>query len=168
MRPTANELPSSGNGTLILTVENADCPGPQSVWFSWGSTYPVERSSTVDGLTYLELASPESPQSGDFLVMLTDGPSWTLTFLDPAIRVSCTGRSCNAAVTSGQPFYAIVSNMQVTSASQLEVVIADSAATFTLVSSNATETVLLITPPECTNCRFSSRSVHLMSKTMSA
>ncbi len=162
IRPKA-ELPTIGNGTLIVTVENAGCPGPQSVWLSWGSAFPIERSHIDGRLTYLYMTAPKSPQAGDYLMILSEGPSWPLTFLDPLVSVSCLGRGCIASVSQGTPFYATVSNMQVTSASQLEVSIADSPVVFTLVSSNATETVLLIIPPDCANCRFSPRSHHCRS-----
>jgi hypothetical protein len=158
VRPTPNQLPSTGNGTLILTVENVGCPAPASVWFSWGRAFPVRRSVSVGALTYLELTSPEAPQPGDFLIMVSEAVL-SVTFANPDITITCLGRGCNAAATQGVPFTVVITKMPVTSASQLEVTIADTRATFTLVSSDDATTVLLITPPACTNCRYSSRSV---------
>jgi hypothetical protein len=159
-RPLANQAPFDGRGTLTWAVENLECGQTPALLFSWGLTLESSKIvGTAGTRTFIEITPPASPKPGAYLIIMPGG-SWPITFFDSAVTVTCVGSTgCNAPVSSGAQFQAIVTNMPVTSASELDVTIADLPAIFSLVSSNASHTVLLITPPDCSACRFSSRFV---------
>jgi hypothetical protein len=160
-RPLANQAPYDGRGILTLALENMECTQIPSLLFSWGLTVESSRiriTGTAGSRTFIEMTPPASPKPGPYLI-ITSGGSWPMVFFDSDFSVSCAGSSgCNAPVSTGAQFRAIVTNMPVASASELDVTIADLPVTFALVTSDASHTVLLITPPDCSACRFSSRS----------
>ncbi len=161
-RPRVNQVPMIRNSTLIVTLQNVGCSTPEVVFFSWGASVPVQRYSTVGTTTTMELMPPESPHGGTFLMMLPSGESWPLTFLDPTLTITCLGQGCNAPVSQGSPVYVVVHNISASSESELIVSIASMDVPFVVVSSTQNQTLLYITPPDCSACRYSSRSVPTM------
>ena len=154
--PMSNAVPFQGQGVLTLTFKNLPCGDVPAIFFSFGvadSTAQVVGS--VGNATYVQLSPPKAFQPGRFLMLIPNLDPWPITYFNSDLAVSCLGRGCSAPVSQGAPFYARVTNMPVKSESDLEVTIGEISVSFSVISSNATETLLLITPPDCTSCKFS-------------
>jgi hypothetical protein len=160
--PVIDQIPNSGKGTVIVSVQHLGCYDYQTVSFSWSEITVEARVSGVSGyITTLEFAPPSAPRAGVYLMTVADAFA-PITFVFPGIQLSCVGAACVAPATGGLPFTALVTNMPVLSAAELEVTIANMPVTFTLTSSTSTETRLLITPPDCSACAFTSRYAHVL------
>ncbi|KAJ1473645.1 hypothetical protein T484DRAFT_1835196 [Baffinella frigidus] len=182
LKPKENSAPLRGVGTLTLVLRNMpavphnaltgllDANALASVSASLGSTSVASLSRVVfqDGdLSAFELSMP-SASAGEVLaemvVQPADAPvpttaSFTFSFFDDNIALACV--ECRAPSSSGAPFRVTITNFLISTAlaasDQITVTFgSEAAAAVTILSSNGTLTVLMITPPsyECASCSY--------------
>ncbi len=177
-RPHANGAPMSGNGRLIIVVDNMpqvsfDATGgtltsPDTrVWLDFGGSSVLSRvsySTTRRSEFEFTLSQLAAPVSGTYQLMVKTSASpvtfsarFPFSFYDESIALQCTPGTCAARATGAPALTASITNVLVVGAATdaLSVTFGSRAAeSFSVVSTNSSLTILSIVPPafNCASC----------------